>query len=83
MTAGTVETVNESRGVFAVHCDEGRYAYFRVSPENMPGVGDRVECDEAEKPFPKLLKNRSRGTTLSVLSGIVGLPRDVAAALTG
>jgi hypothetical protein len=77
---GTVEAVNAERGVFVVKCDAGPFAYFRVSAEELPRVGDRVECDEAVKPFPRELKVASaeEDQAIRVLSGILGLPREVA-----
>jgi hypothetical protein len=79
---GTVEVVNVERGVFAVRCDAGPFAYFRVSAEELPPVGERVECNETVKPFPRELKVGAREDhAIHVLSAIIGLPRDVAIGL--
>jgi len=76
---GTVEAVNAERGVFVVRCDAGPFAYFRVNARQLPRVGDRVECNEAVKPFPRELKVSSvEDRPIRVLSGILGLPREVA-----
>ena len=79
LAKGTVEAVNAERGVFVVRCDAGPFAYFRVSAQQLPRVGDRVECNEAAKPFPRELKVDSLDDqAIRVLSGILGLPREVA-----
>ncbi|HET9470031.1 MAG TPA: hypothetical protein VFO24_02940 [Usitatibacter sp.] len=80
MANGTVEAVNAERGVFVVRWDGGPFAYFRVSAKELPRVGDRVECNEKVKPFPRELKVASTDDDqpIRVLSGILGLPREVA-----
>ena len=79
LAKGTVEAVNAERAVFVVRCDTGPFAYFRVSADNLPRVGDRVECNEAVKPFPRELRIASpEDQAIPVLSGILGLPREVA-----
>ena len=79
MAKGTIEAVNAERGLLVVRCDAGPFAYFRVSAEELPRVGDRVECNEQAKPFPRELKVASlEDQAIRVLSGILGLPREVA-----
>lgn len=82
MAKGTVEAVNAQRGVFAVRCDAGPFAYFRVSADELPSVGERVECNETVKPFPRELKvGALEEHAIPVLSAIIGLPREVALGL--
>jgi hypothetical protein len=79
LAKGTVEAVNAERGVFIVRCDAGPFAYFRVRAEELPPVGARVECNETVKPFPRELRVASaEDQPIRVLSGILGLPREVA-----
>jgi hypothetical protein len=82
LAKGTVEAVNAERAVFVVRCDAGPFAYFRVSAEKLPRVGDRVECNDTVKPFPRELRVASlEDPAIRVLSAIIGLPRDVALGL--
>jgi len=82
VASGVVERVNAERGKFCVLCDDGSYAYFRVLPDGMPKVGDRVSCPDEPKAGPAVITNLSRSNLpIQVRNALARLPREVAFAL--